>query len=148
MKRMKNTALMLTWVLSLVILWLLTPGCGGGKTEYIDRKSPQDAYWNDLKIWMRQPADQWDQGLVVGNGRIGAMLFGAVEEEHLQLNEDTLWSGGPHDYNVEGAVEHLDVVRQLILQGKAKQAEKLIEALMMGNPKKLQAYQPFGDLYL
>jgi alpha-L-fucosidase 2 len=52
-----------------------------------------------LRLWYRQPAAQWVEALPVGNGRLGAMVFGGVEKERLQLNEDTLWAGGPYDPN-------------------------------------------------
>ena len=83
----------------------------------------------------------------VGNGRIGAMVFGGTEDERLQINESTLWGGGPHDYTNPEAYSHLDEVRKLIFAGKVDEAEKLSEG-MMGNPKLLMPYQPFCDVRL
>ena len=65
------------------------------------------------------------KALPLGNGRIGAMLFGGVQEEHLQINEDTLWGGGPHDYTNPDAYSHLSELRQLVFAGKVKEADGL-----------------------
>jgi len=102
----------------------------------------------NLKLWYRQPAANWNEALPVGNGRLGAMVFGAPGEEHLQFNEDTLWTGGPHNYNNPEAVKYLPQMRRLIFEGKEKEAEALGGKRMMGIPVRLQCYQPFGDLYL
>ena len=82
----------------------------------------------------RQPARAWHEALPLGNGRLGAMVFGGVAEERIQLNEDTLWSGEPHDYNHPGAFEHLAEVRQLIAEQKFDDARKLADATMRGIP--------------
>lgn len=94
-----------------------------------------------------KPASKWTEALPVGNGRIGAMVFGGTEDERLQINESTLWGGGPHDYTNPEAYAHLDEVRKLIFAGKVEEAEKLSENLM-GRPKLLMPYQPFCDLRL
>jgi len=99
------------------------------------------------KLTYDQPAEKWTQALPLGNGRIGAMVFGGVEDERLQINEATLWGGGPHDYVNPDAFAHLGEIRQLIFEGKAAEAEKLSGPLM-GNPKVLMPYQPFCDLRL
>src|SRR6202021_1630804 len=67
-------------------------------------------------LWYRQPAEKWTDALPIGNGRLGAMVFGSVESERLQLNEDTLWSGGPREWNNPGAKQHLAEVRRLVLE--------------------------------
>ena len=100
----------------------------------------------DLRLWYLEPAKDWNEALPIGNGRLGAMVFGGKEEERLQLNEDTLWTGGPHDYNNPEALKYLPEMRRLIFEGKEKKAEELGGKHMMGNPVRLQAYQPFGDL--
>ena len=101
---------------------------------------------SDLKLWYANPASVWNEALPIGNGRLGAMVFGDPQEEHLQLNEDTLWTGGPHDYNRPNAHEHLAEIRRLILAGEEEKAEKLCNDEFLGDPSRLQAYQPFGDL--
>jgi alpha-L-fucosidase 2 len=83
----------------------------------------------------------------VGNGRIGAMVFGGIEDERLQINESTLWGGNPHDYTNPEAYSHLDEVRRLIFAGKVDEAEKAAESLM-GKPRMLMPYQPFCDVRL
>lgn len=98
-------------------------------------------------LWYEKPASEWTQSLPIGNGRLGAMIFGGIQEEHLQLNEDTLWGGGPHCYDNPEALDHLLRVRELIAEGKFDEAEILADKLL-GIPKYQQAYQPLGDLYL
>ncbi|EMI43331.1 large secreted protein [Rhodopirellula sp. SWK7] len=83
----------------------------------------------------------------IGNGRLGAMVFGGIREERLQLNEDTLWSGGPQNYDNPDALEHLADVRALLEKGEYADAEATAQK-MMGKPIYQSAYQPLGDLYL
>ncbi len=99
-------------------------------------------------LWYRQPAGNWNEALPIGNGRLGAMVFGGLEKERLQLNEDTLWSGQPHSYAVDGAAENLAEVRRLLFAGQEKEAARLAGRRLMGRPIFQQAYQPLGDLRL
>jgi alpha-L-fucosidase 2 len=96
-------------------------------------------------LWYRRPAQQWVEALPIGNGRLGAMVFGGVETERLHLNEDTLWSGGPRDWNNPGAREVLPEVRRLIAAGDYIAADVLCKR--MQGPY-TQSYQPLGDLLL
>src|ERR1041384_2739686 len=100
-----------------------------------------------FKLTYSIPAAKWTEALPLGNGRIGAMVFGGTQDERLQINESTLWGGGPHDYTNPDAYSHLDEVRKLIFAGKVEEAEKLSES-MMGKPKLLMPYQPFCDVRL
>ena len=102
---------------------------------------------SDLNLTYDKPAEKWTEALPIGNGRIGAMVFGGTEDERLQINESTLWGGGPHDYTNPEAHTNLDEIRRLIFAGKVDDAEKL-SATMMGQPKLLMPYQPFCDLRL
>jgi alpha-L-fucosidase 2 len=86
----------------------------------------------DLKLWYAKPAEKWTDALPLGNGRIGAMIFGGVEKDRIQFNEETLWTGGPRDYNRTGAYKYLDTIRQLVFEGKQKEAEALAEKEFMG----------------
>src|SRR6476469_9901391 len=86
----------------------------------------------DLKLWYNKPSAKWTEALPIGNGRLGAMIFGGVNEERIQFNEETLWTGGPRDYNRKGAYKYLDSIRQLLFQGKQKEAEALAEKEFMG----------------
>jgi len=101
-----------------------------------------------LTLWYEQPAREWNQALPIGNGRLGAMVFNGVASERLQLNEDTFWSGRPHDYTNPEARQYLDRVRELIFAGRYQEAHALIEEHMLGAPQYLQAYQPLGDLHI
>lgn len=85
-----------------------------------------------LSLWYKQPAVKWTEALPVGNGRMGAMIFGGVQQEHLQFNEATLWTGEPRRYDHPGAAEYLQPIRQLLAGGKQKEAEALADAHFMG----------------
>ena len=127
-----------------------------------------------LELWYDQPATRWVEALPVGNGRLGAMVFGSITTEHLQFNESTLWTGQPHEYQHEGAVKFLPQMRQLLNEGRQLEAEAVhlegageqkaasekrqaarakqqeAEAIgmkeFMSVPLRQQAYQPFGDV--
>lgn len=100
---------------------------------------------NELSLWYQQPAEQWVEALPIGNGRLGAMVFGGVERERLQLNEDTLWSGQPRDDSNPRAREVLPEVRRLIAAGEYAAADELCRE--MQGPYN-QSYQPLGDLHI
>ncbi|MHC4249894.1 MAG: glycoside hydrolase family 95 protein, partial [Planctomycetota bacterium] len=100
-----------------------------------------------LTLWYGKPADKWMQALPVGNGRLGAMVFGGVRRERLQLNEDTLWAGGPHCYDNPDALENLPKVRGLIASRRYDEAERAAQKLL-GVPKYQQCYLPLGDIEL
>lgn len=102
---------------------------------------------DNTTLWYSQPAEEWTDALPIGNGRMGAMVYGGVEQEWLQLNEDTLWSGGPHCYDNPEAYQHFALVRKLLKEGKYAEAEDLAQK-MLGQPIHQAAYQPFGDLHL
>lgn len=101
-----------------------------------------------LLLWYRAPATNWTSALPIGNGRLGAMIFGGVEREHLQLNEDTLWAGGPYDPNNPNALAALPEARQLVFDGEYDAAFGLIASNMMARPVRQMPYQTLGDLFL
>ena len=103
---------------------------------------------SDLVLKYDQPAQSWNEALPVGNGRLGAMVFGGVVRERIQFNEETLWTGEPHDYSHPGASEYLDTIRQLVFAGKPREAENIAMEHFMSVPLGQKAYQPFGDLYI
>ena len=102
----------------------------------------------DLKLIYAEPANKWGEALPVGNGRLGAMIYGGVEQEQIQFNEETLWTGEPHDYSHPGAAAHLNTIRQLLEEGKQDEAEALASETFMSIPLRQKKYQPFGDLIL
>jgi alpha-L-fucosidase 2 len=99
-------------------------------------------------LWYRAPARDWYQALPVGNGRLGAMVFGGVADELLQLNEDTLWAGGPRDVTNPDALRALPEVRRLLFAGRNLEATDLAGKTMMGRPTRIQSYQSLGEAYL
>ena len=101
-----------------------------------------------LTLWYRQPAKLWVEALPVGNGHLGAMIFGDAAHERIQFNEQTVWTGEPHDYAHHGAYQHLAEIRQLLWDGKQKEAEDLAMREFMSVPIRQTAYQAFGDLLL
>jgi alpha-L-fucosidase 2 len=101
-----------------------------------------------LTLWYTQPAQKWVEALPIGNGRLGGMIFGGITNEHLQFNENTLWTGHPHEYQHEGAAKFLPQIRQLLWDGKQKEAEDLAMKEFMSVPLRQKAYQPFGDVWL
>ncbi|WP_235549541.1 glycosyl hydrolase family 95 catalytic domain-containing protein [Paenibacillus sp. Soil766] len=101
-----------------------------------------------MKLEYDSPGTAWKEALPIGNGRLGAMVFGAAETERIQINEETLWSGAPHDYNRPDAGQYLQEVRSLIFNDRIEEAERLFLDRMMGEPIHLQAYLPFCDLNL
>ena len=98
-------------------------------------------------MFFNQPADQWRDAVPVGNGRLGAVIFGATTKEHLQLNEETVWIGERRDRNNPQA-DRTPEVRKLLMAGKVHEAEALAAEVMMGIPVRLPCYQTLGDLWL
>jgi alpha-L-fucosidase 2 len=103
---------------------------------------------DSLILWYDKPATEWTEALPVGNGRLGAMIFGGPTNELLQLNEDTLYAGSPYDPNNPEALKALPEARRLIFEGKYKEAHDLVGAKMMANPIKQMPYEPVADLTL
>jgi alpha-L-fucosidase 2 len=101
-----------------------------------------------LTLWYRQPAVLWTDALPVGNGRLGAMVFGRPAAERIQFNESTVWAGEPHDYSHPGAASHLAEIRSLLFQGKRKEAEDLAGRVFMSQPLTQKPYQALGDVQL
>ncbi|MCB8933503.1 MAG: glycoside hydrolase family 95 protein [Chthonomonadaceae bacterium] len=102
----------------------------------------------ELKLWYRQPAAAWTEALPVGNGRLGAMVFGGVAEERIQLNEDTIWAGPPVPVQPPDAGRYVAEARALFFAGKAAAGEALIQDKVLGPRIAPRSYQPLGDLRL
>ena len=99
-------------------------------------------------LWYNKPAQIWTDALPVGNGRLGAMVFGGTAHERIQFNESTVWTGEPHDYAHKGAYQSLGKIRELLWAGKQKEAEDLAMKEFMSDPIRQRAYQALGDLLI
>ena len=99
-------------------------------------------------LFYTHPAREWNQALPLGNGRLGAMVFGNVNSERIQLNESSLWMGGPRETNNPEALKHLAEVRRLLFDGMPADAYAVAERYSMGQPFRLESYQSLGDLRL
>jgi alpha-L-fucosidase 2 len=99
-------------------------------------------------LWYRQPATKWNEALPIGNGRLGAMVFGGIESERIQINEDSIWAGEKRDRNNPEGAKNLAEVRRLLFAGKPREAEALAERTIISIPKRLPPYQPLGDLLI
>lgn len=99
-------------------------------------------------LWYEQPAAQWVEALPIGNGRLGAMIFGGTGLERIQLNEDTLWAGGPYDPANPAAPAALPEIRELLANGRYKEAQDLADRSFMSVPLRQAPYLAMGDLLI
>ena len=99
------------------------------------------------KLWYAQPATHWLEALPVGNSHLGAMIYGGTDTEEIQLNEETFWSGSPHNNNSTESLEYLPEVRRLIFEGKEGEATKLLDQHFMKGPHGMR-FLPLGSLKL
>ncbi|MCC5928649.1 MAG: glycoside hydrolase family 95 protein [Cyclobacteriaceae bacterium] len=109
---------------------------------------PSEMINPSLTLWYDKPASEWTETLPLGNGRIGAMVYGGTENETIQFNEETLWTGQPHDYANEGAHHYLEALRRLLWDGKQAEAHELGNKHFMSQPFGQLSYQPFGNILL
>jgi alpha-L-fucosidase 2 len=102
-----------------------------------------------LTLWYRRPATKWEtEALPIGNGRLAAMVFGGIERERIQLNEETLWDGSHQETTNSKASAALPEVRRLLFEGKNEEATRLAGSDLMGVPSRIKSYQTLGDLIL
>lgn len=113
-----------------------------------NNSEPEKELNPSLNLWYDNPAANWSEALPVGNGRLGAMIYGGTENEIIQFNEETLWSGQPHDYAHPDAYKSLDEIRELLWKGKQDEATKLANEKFMSQPFGQQCYLPFGNILL
>ncbi len=113
-----------------------------GRTAQCNAKLPSSM----LRLWYTRPAEEWVEALPIGNGRLGAMVFGKTGHERIQFNEDTLWAGKPQSYAHKGAFKYLPEIRRLLLEGRQEEAEHLAMQEFMSVPLRQMPYQPFADL--
>ncbi len=103
----------------------------------------------EMVVWYNKPAGNvWLDGLFIGNGYMGANVFGRIQNERIALNESTFWSGKPHDYNDPDAYKYFEQIKDLVFADKFAEAEELVNEHFYGIPAAQQAYQPLGDLLL
>jgi alpha-L-fucosidase 2 len=125
----------------LAAVTILFSGCSKSKQKSPDSK--------EMVLWYNKPAENvWLDGLFIGNGYMGANVFGRIENERIALNESTFWSGRPHDYNDPDADNYFEKTKELVFADKFKEAEEMVNEHFYGIPVAQQAYQPLGDLLL
>ncbi|WP_205325450.1 glycoside hydrolase N-terminal domain-containing protein [Glycomyces sp. YM15] len=126
-------------------------GAAAGTAAAVANESESDlqaAQDHQLRLWYNEPASEWLRALPIGNGRLGAMVFGGTASERLQLNEDTVWGGGPYSPANVGGVNHLPEIRRRVFANDWSGAQSLIDAEFMGSPLGELPYQTVGDLNL
>ncbi|MEY4488990.1 MAG: hypothetical protein RIQ79_1498, partial [Verrucomicrobiota bacterium] len=102
----------------------------------------------DLNLWYRRPAREFVEALPFGNGRLGGMVFGGVEQDRVQLNDDTIWSGAPYDPSNPAAPAAIRQARELIFAGKREEAEAVLTKSALGLPPRMVQYQTLGSVLL
>jgi alpha-L-fucosidase 2 len=109
----------------------------------------QNSNRNDPKLWYKEPSgSKWESALPIGNGRLGAMIYGNVDTEKIQLNESTIWSGSPNRNDNLLAPDSLGAIRQLIWEGHYQQAERLANEVIVSKGSQGQMFEPAGELQL
>lgn len=121
-------------------LWLIS-ACARSPEPFAEQQP-------DMMLWYEQPATEWVQALPVGNGRLGAMVFGRPLNERIQLNEESLWAGSPMNNNNPAALEHLPRLRELLFADRVDEAQAMVAEHFLGTPPRIRSYQTAGDLYI
>jgi len=122
-----------------VYVWVVT--LFFGNTKCIARSG------SDMRLWYNnKPTAVWDEALPIGNGYLGGLVYGKLQDEKISLNETSFWSGSPHDYDDPDAGQYYKQIQGLVFGRKFKEAEQLIDKKFYGKPIAQQAYQPLGDL--
>src|SRR5690606_2138667 len=103
---------------------------------------------SQLKLWYDKPAEKWVEALPIGNGRLGAMVYGDPREEVIQLNENTVWAGGPNRNDNLEAKEYLPEVQKLLFEGKSAEAQELVNQHFISKTSHGMPYQTVGNLKL
>jgi len=106
------------------------------------------AHSQSLVMWYDKPSAKWTEALPLGNGRLGAMVFGTAPIEHLQLNEESLWAGEPTDVYPDGFSETLHDLQRLVLEGKILEARQLGLTKLTQSPTSFRSYEPLADLWI
>ena len=139
---MKRTLVSLSLMFPVSLLSFFARGMD--TSDFIDKKD----FNPSAILWYKSPASAWEEAMPVGNGRLGAMVFGKNGEERIQLNEETYWSGGPYSTVVKGGYKMLPEIQKNIFEGNPIKAHKLFGRYLMGYPVEQQKYQGFANLIL
>ncbi|WP_020530083.1 glycoside hydrolase family 95 protein [Flexithrix dorotheae] len=123
----------------LIVLCLLLSGCADQQPAKV---------FSGNTLWYNEPSSEWFEALPLGNGRLGAMVFGGVKEDHLQLNEESLWAGMPENPYPDQVGKHYEKFQQLNLEGKYEEAFDYGMENLVISPTSIRSYQPLGDLFL
>ena len=107
-----------------------------------------DAPRHPLRLHYDHPATRWEEALPLGNGRLGVMVYGGTADEELQLNEETVWGGSPHNNTNPLAAEHLDEIRRFLFEGRNEEAEALCGQYVSAQQANGMPYQTIGSLHL
>ena len=102
----------------------------------------------DERLWYREPAEEWNEALPLGNGRMGAMVFGGIAMERIQLNEESLWAGEKFESAPDDFYQNLQLIQKLVLNGDFVKADTLGQLLLTKKPTSFRSYQPLGNIYL
>jgi hypothetical protein len=141
------------WILFVPAAMLILSSDSIGAVNAVSGKgratvSPDPNNAVSFKLWYRHPAAKWTEALPVENGRLGAMVFGMTDEERIQFNEETYWSGGPYSQTVRGAHQALPRIQKLIFEGDYIKAHRLFGRQLMGYPVEQQKCQSLGNLII
>jgi Zn-dependent M28 family amino/carboxypeptidase len=120
----------------------------GDEFEEIRKRALEEAELSQNHLWYTGPAQKWTEALPLGNGRLGAMVFGTVPKERFQLNEESLWAGEPADPYPPGAVKTWRTIQELVLDGRIEEAHALGMEKLTLSPTSFRSYQPLGDLWI
>ncbi len=142
LSRMKINLILLTFVFQFV------SGSVESQTAVTSAAIDQKKFNTSTLLWYKQPAKKWEEALPIGNGRLGAMVFGGVPEERIQFNEETYWTGGPYSTAVTGGNKVLPEIQRLVFEEKMVEAHNLFGRHLMGYPVEQQKYQSLGNLHL
>ena len=130
-----------------LILTLLLAGCAASSSQNEPAEWTDD-YASRMRLWYEQPASAWEEALPVGNGRMGAMVFGGTGTERIQINEESLWAGRRLNDNNPSAPRHLAEIRRLIFEGRNEEAFEMASDHLMATPRSIRSYQTLMDLSL
>ena len=130
------------------IILLLLSGGAVVQAQSIEERIQAKSFSPTELLWFNTPATKWDEALPVGNGRLGAMVFGKYAEERIQLNEETYWSGGPYSTVVKGGSKVLPQIQKNVFEEKYLEAHNLFGRNLMGYPVEQQKYQSLANLHL